>query len=44
MEDCLNMDLYKNIKAVLELARLKAYSSVNFAMVEAYWNIGKMIV
>jgi len=25
-------------------ARMKAYSAVNFAMVEAYWNIGKNIV
>ena len=39
-----NMNLYNEIKEILELARSKAYKSVNFAMVEAYWNIGKTIV
>jgi predicted nuclease of restriction endonuclease-like (RecB) superfamily len=35
--------LYDNVKEVLELARSKAYAAVNFAMVEAYWNIGRLI-
>jgi len=32
------------IKQILREARKKAYSSVNFAMIEAYWLIGKRIV
>ena len=38
------MNLYQEIKRIWENARVKAYSAVNFAMVEAYWNIGKSIV
>jgi hypothetical protein len=34
----------KDIKRILALARQNAYSSVNKAMVEAYWQIGKRIV
>ena len=34
----------KDIKRILAIARQKAYSSVNTAMVEAYWQIGKRIV
>ncbi|MDR2731661.1 MAG: DUF1016 N-terminal domain-containing protein, partial [Fibromonadaceae bacterium] len=32
------------IKQILAQARQKAYSAVNTAMVEAYWQIGKRIV
>jgi TPP-dependent indolepyruvate ferredoxin oxidoreductase alpha subunit len=32
------------IRQILASARQKAYSAVNFAMVEAYWLIGKRIV
>ena len=32
------------IKQILSAARQKAYAAVNFAMVEAYWLIGKRIV
>ncbi len=35
---------YNDIRAILHQARNKAYSSVNSAMVEAYWSIGKRIV
>lgn len=35
---------YDSIKAVLNEARTNAYRAVNFAMVEAYWYIGKLIV
>lgn len=35
---------YRGIKSILEFARNKAYQAVNFAMVEAYWEIGKRIV
>ena len=36
--------LYLQIKEILNVARTKAYAAVNFAMVEAYWLIGKQIV
>ncbi len=35
---------YSSIKSILENARAKAYKAINFAMVEAYWNIGRVIV
>lgn len=35
---------YHDIKSILQTARDNAYKSVNFIMVEAYWNIGKKIV
>ena len=35
---------YKAVKDILEQARSTAYRAVNFAMVQAYWNIGKVIV
>jgi predicted nuclease of restriction endonuclease-like (RecB) superfamily len=35
---------YADIKDILTTARMKAYSAVNFAMVEAYWLMGKRIV
>ena len=36
--------LYLQIKEILNVARKKAYTAVNFAMVEAYWLVGKQIV
>ena len=35
---------YSNIKQILESARNRVYHAANFAMVEAYWEIGKQIV
>lgn len=35
---------YKAVKEILEAARSTAYRAVNFAMVQAYWNIGRVIV
>lgn len=35
---------YEQIKRILLEARNKVYQTANFAMVEAYWNIGKSIV
>jgi len=35
--------LYNAVKEILETARSRAYAAVNFAMVEAYWNIGRLI-
>jgi len=34
----------QDIKQILAQARQKAYTAVNAAMVEAYWQIGKRIV
>ena len=36
--------VYSGIKKILEEARSSAYRAVNFAMVQAYWNIGRVIV
>ena len=36
--------LYANIRDILQTARKRAYSAVNFAMVESYWMIGQTIV
>ena len=35
---------YQNIRQILEDARRTAYTAVNVAMVQAYWNIGRIIV
>lgn len=37
-------NFYSAIQAIVEKARQKAYSAANFAMVEAYWQIGQRIV
>ena len=36
--------LYQEIRAVLESARAGAYRAVNAAMVQAYWQVGRLIV
>ena len=35
--------LYDSIRQVLESARNNTYRAVNFAMVQAYWQIGRLI-
>lgn len=40
----MEQQFYEQIRQILSEARNKAYQSANFAMVEAYWNIGKSIV
>lgn len=40
----MEQQFYEQIKKILSEARNKVYQSANFAMVEAYWNIGKSIV
>lgn len=35
---------YKQVASILNAARNKAYAAVNYAMVEAYWEIGRSIV
>lgn len=37
-------NFYQSVADILHNARSKAYRAVNFVMVEAYWNIGRMIV
>jgi len=44
LQQPVNQAFYQNIKAVLEQARQSAYRAVNFAMVMAYWEIGRLIV
>jgi predicted nuclease of restriction endonuclease-like (RecB) superfamily len=36
--------LYQSIRQILERARNSAYRAVNFAMVQAYWRVGYLIV
>ena len=38
------MEMFNSIKDILLEARNKVYRTANFAMVEAYWNIGKTII
>lgn len=40
----MNQKFYGEIKNILSSARNKVYQTANFAMVEAYWNIGKSII
>ena len=37
-------NLYASVREILENARKRTYSAVNFAMVESYWLIGQQIV
>ncbi|MBK7129000.1 MAG: DUF1016 family protein [Crocinitomicaceae bacterium] len=36
--------LYKSVKQIIDQARGNVYRAANFAMVQAYWQIGKLIV
>lgn len=40
----LSDNIYSQIKHVLTQARTKVLTSVNTAMVQAYWHVGKLIV
>ena len=42
--ELIEQNFYLEIKQILDSAREKVYRTANFAMVEAYWNIGKCIV
>lgn len=44
IEDENFLSLYQNVSSILKSARETAYKAVNFAMVTAYWSIGKLIV
>jgi len=43
-EEPTEKELFEGVRHILNLARNKAYTAVNFAMLEAYWNIGRLIV
>ena len=40
----LRTEFYHAVADLLRNARTNSYRAVNFAMVEAYWNVGRMIV
>lgn len=40
----MEQSFYDKIRKILSEARNKVYQTANFAMVEAYWDIGKNIV
>ena len=44
MSNLINKSFFKDIREILNKARQKSYTAINFAMVEAYWQIGKRIV
>lgn len=44
MKIFMEQKFYEEIKRILSEARHKVYQTANFAMVEAYWNIGRSIV
>ena len=43
IEDCIDAKIYQSIRDTLVQARTKAFTAINFAMVEAYWEIGRKI-
>ncbi|MCO6446344.1 MAG: hypothetical protein J5I67_01760, partial [Ignavibacterium album] len=40
----LSKNIYNDIKQVIDDARSRSFRAVNFLIVEAYWNIGRLIV
>ena len=44
MKEIIEDGFYNSVKEVLEAARSSVYRAANFAMVGAYWNIGRLIV
>ncbi|MBF8275309.1 MAG: hypothetical protein HW390_382 [Candidatus Brocadiaceae bacterium] len=44
IRDAVSHKFYEAITEILRAARSNAYRAVNFTMVKAYWNIGRMIV
>lgn len=43
MTNLSEMNIYENIRTTVTEAKKKVYATVNFVMVETYWNIGKQI-
>ena len=44
IRNILRPEFYQSVAYIVHTARSNAYRAVNFAMVEAYWDIGRMIV
>lgn len=44
IRDTIRPGFYESVAEILRTARNNAYRSVNFIMVEAYWNVGRRIV
>lgn len=44
MKSISNPNFFDEIRGILAQARQKSYAAINFAMVEAYWQIGQRIV
>lgn len=44
MKKTVENSFYDDIKTILTRARTNTYQAINFAMVEAYWLMGKRIV
>jgi predicted nuclease of restriction endonuclease-like (RecB) superfamily len=40
----MRIEFYSSVSQILEIARSNVYRAINFAMVEAYWKIGRAIV
>ncbi len=40
----LHSEFYQSVVKILRNARNKVYHAINFTMVEAYWNVGRMII
>jgi hypothetical protein len=40
----ISANFFEEVRSILSTARQKAYAAINFAMVEAYWRIGRRIV
>jgi predicted nuclease of restriction endonuclease-like (RecB) superfamily len=43
MDSLVDKSIYENIRMAVAEAQNKIYSTVNFVMVETYWNVGKQI-
>lgn len=44
MKSISNPTFFEEVRGILAQARQKSYAAINFAMVEAYWQIGRRIV
>jgi predicted nuclease of restriction endonuclease-like (RecB) superfamily len=44
LNDKLDVKVYQNIRNTVLAARIKIHSTINFSMVEAYWEIGRQII
>ncbi len=44
MDELTNTRLYTDVCSIIEQGRKEAYASVNYKMIETYWNIGRRIV